>query len=532
MTELVNFTPQGIGFRLLATCWLVFSLHFATNVVRESYLALAIGDHLSFRVDEYANLHDDIFEKPGYGWHIGSNPGASMLAAIPYVAARPIIDAVVERVREERQARGDSRPPSYDAPAETDRIFYERAWSRGLDVKFGLGSFVMQSFAMAVISALGVVVMFTLLRQLTGSVPVAVGLALLYAFGTPVFFRTGLLNHNMMMGHVALAGFVTLWNPGSSERWSTRKRCFLAGLAGGASLLLDYSGVILLAGLLAYGLVRSGLRDRRGAVRLIRSYALGALGPIVLLWFYQWQSFGHPFFPGQHWMPPVEWSDQGYQGLTWPQPRLALALALDYRYGILASCPLFLLALAAPLVGRRRRGDGPRDDRRRVEVDSGSRAPLVPRRELFMCLAFFVALWLFFSGVHYTRWQFNTGIRYLAPAFPFLFLLATTVLVRLPRVAGRVIGVLAIAQAWCMAMSRDVSGGKVDLLDPDAGLGVLDPILSVMTEGFQLPALTTLSRMEGYGDLAAAAGGVSPLAMFAIVAAVLAVIWVPPGRRT
>jgi len=51
----------------------------------------------------------------------------------------------------------------------------------------------------------------------------------------------------------------------------------------------------------------------------------------------------------------------------------------------------------------------------------------------------------------------------------------------------------SVALAWCMAMARDVSGGKVDLADPDTGLGVLDPVLAVLTGGFQLPALTTLS---------------------------------------
>ncbi len=70
-----RLTPREIAVRLFLTCWIVFSLHFATNTVREIYLALAIGDHLSFRVDEYANLHPDLFEKEGYGWHIGSNPG-------------------------------------------------------------------------------------------------------------------------------------------------------------------------------------------------------------------------------------------------------------------------------------------------------------------------------------------------------------------------------------------------------------------------------------------------------------------------
>ena len=64
-----------LGWRIFVTCWLIFSLHFASNTVRELYPALSLGDHFSLRVDEYANLHPDLFEKPGYGWHINSNPG-------------------------------------------------------------------------------------------------------------------------------------------------------------------------------------------------------------------------------------------------------------------------------------------------------------------------------------------------------------------------------------------------------------------------------------------------------------------------
>jgi len=102
---------RTIAVRLFLTCWIVFAVHVATNTVREIYLALAIGDHLSFRVDEYANMHPDLFEKKGYGWHIGANPGASMLGAIPYFFTRPIVDRVVARVNRARAARGLKEPP-------------------------------------------------------------------------------------------------------------------------------------------------------------------------------------------------------------------------------------------------------------------------------------------------------------------------------------------------------------------------------------------------------------------------------------
>ena len=184
-----RFSPGAIAIRLFITCWLIYTMHFATNTVRETYLALAIGDHLSFRVDEYAHLHPDLFEKPGYGWHIGNNPGASMVGAIPYALSRPVIDRVVASVNQKRQASGASAPPAYDSPWPLAREFYAEAWRRGYDIKFGLAAFVMQSGAMAPSSALAVVAMFFLMRLLVRSDKTALGLALLYAFGTPVSFE-------------------------------------------------------------------------------------------------------------------------------------------------------------------------------------------------------------------------------------------------------------------------------------------------------------------------------------------------------
>jgi hypothetical protein len=110
-----RFSTRGIAVRLFLTCWLIYTVHAATNTVREVFLAMSIGDHLSFRVDEYAGMHPDLFEKKGYGWHIGANPGASMLAAIPYAAARPVTDAIVGLVNRSRAARR-AEPPAYQCP--------------------------------------------------------------------------------------------------------------------------------------------------------------------------------------------------------------------------------------------------------------------------------------------------------------------------------------------------------------------------------------------------------------------------------
>jgi hypothetical protein len=509
-----NRLPPSLGHgsrrvarRLFATCWLIYSLHLATNTVREIYPALSIGDSLSFRVDEYAGLHPDLFEKPGFGWHINSNPGASIVAAIPYAVAGPVVRRIVERVNASRRG---SEPPEYVSPWPMARQFYAEAWRRGLDVKFGLASIITQTFVMAPLSAAGVASMFLLLRILFDSNRAALCLALLYGFGTPVFFRTGYLNHNLMVGHAAFWGFLLLWNPGRAIAWTDRSRYLVAGLCGGAAVLLDYSGVVFLAGLLIYGLAKARTRSPgTGLLSKAIYYAIGAAGPIALLWAYQWQAFGHPFYPAQHWMPPARGSDVGYQGFGWPDWGTLMALLWDYRYGLFTSCPLFLLALLAPFAGRVR--PGTRDD-------ATGPSCVLPPLEMIAVFAFSAGLWLFCGGIGYTLVQFNTGIRYLAPLFPFLFLLVAICIKRLPLSIAYGISVLAFAQAWAMAMYRDV----------ERGLGVLEPMLHVFIGGFQLPALSVLERMGGpYGEYAR--GGGSPLPLFLAAAALIYGIWALPG---
>jgi hypothetical protein len=275
----------------------------------------------------------------------------------------------------------------------------------------------------------------------------------------------------------------------------------LGGLAGGTAVLFDYSGGVLLMALFAYVLVKRW-RERAGLPEVARHgvwYVLGSIPPVLLLWFYQWKSFGHPFYPGQHWMPPVEWIELGYQGYGPPQLELLVMLAFDHRFGLFPSAPLLVLALAAPFVRR---------------------SPRVPGLELTFLLGVFVALWVFFAGSNYTRLQFNTGIRYLTPLFPFLFVPAAMVLVRLPRWIAFQLGVLATAHGWVLAMHRDVEQGP----------GLLNPWLHVLLGGFELPMLDRLARMDAYAVFFE--WGPSPLPLFVVAGAVIAALWASGLRRS
>jgi hypothetical protein len=133
---------------------------------------------------------------------------------------------------------------------------------------------------------------------------------------------------------------------------------------------------------------------------------------------------------------------------------------------------------------------------------------------MWCIFAFTIAFSLFCSANQFGRLQFNTGVRYIVPVVPFLFLLTAGVLIRLPRIAAIVIGVAAVYWSWCQAMYRDV----------EQGLGIIESVKHVTLEGFRLPWLTTLERM-GY-----VSEGTSVLPLFAGCALVVLSIWMV-GRR-
>ncbi|MBI4718929.1 MAG: hypothetical protein HY763_14075 [Planctomycetes bacterium] len=490
---------RGAAVRVFLTCWLVFVAHFATNTVRELYPALSLGDHLSFDVREYAGLHPDIFERPDGSAFINNNPGASILAAVPYVLARPAIDRVVARVRAQRAASGASEPPPYDSPWPMAREFYRKAYERGLDIKFGLAAAVVQALLMAPLSALSATVMFSVLARRTLSWRPAALLALLYAFATPVLYRTAQLNQNLLVAHAAFFAFVLLWRPWDRPGAPRRPWYLLAGLLAGWSVACDYSGVVVAGALFLYAIVR-----RRGLPRSVRAASdlplllLGMAVAGAVLAAYQWSSFGHPLYPAQHYMPAATYTHLGYVGMSRPQMDLLWDTLFGTRFGLFTSAPLLLLALW-PAAWRK-----------------GMR--LVGGREAAFCGLFAVAFVLFCAANQYGRMQFNTGVRHVVPVVPFLFLIACGPLLAWPRVAVGLFALAATYWSWCLAMYRDVEGP----------LGVLEPVWNVTFGGFRLPWLTTLERLGGQFP-AIAGSGVSAAPVLVLLGGAVALLWILRG---
>jgi hypothetical protein len=267
----------------------------------------------------------------------------------------------------------------------------------------------------------------------------------------------------------------------------------LAGGLGGFCLLSDYSGGLSMGLLGLYALwVR---RDETNFAQGFRDslwYAAGAIPPVLMLFYYQWASFGDWFHPPQHWMPPVEWIDVGYKGVGGLSGELVRLLLIEPRYGLFIVAPVTILAFAAPWLNRRG-------------------TSFLPSRETWFCLAYAVAFIVFFGCVQYTRLQYVTGIRYLAPVLPFLFLAGTAVLMRLPRWLAYSIALVSFVINWSISMVR--SQGSV-----------LDNLVHVFVAGFQLPWLTVLGKTSKQ-YLPWLDAPVNALPFFALLGVAIALVW-------
>lgn len=512
---------KGVLLRIFLTVWLVYGLHFATDIVRETYLAMTLAEDLTIDVEEYLGLHPDLFAVEDRGAYINNNPGASMLGAIPYALARPAIETLLwarpalTRPKEEA---------TYDDPRPNRRRFFQEVRSRGLDVRFGLAAASMHVGLMAPLGGLAAVAIFLFFRRRLDDPDRALWLALLYAFGTPIFFRSGYLNQNAIVAHAVLFAFVLLAGAGLATVDRTRGRRMsggpaldgrtpaLVGFLAGIGVLCDYSALPFLLGFgiwvvaVAYrgGAHPGGSDDlvagpgsaapgAGSAVRAAGRFVAGASIPLGVLLAYQWVAFGNPFLPAQSYMPATRFSVRGWFGLSWPSSELLWRNLLDPAYGLFVFCPLLVASLfffLAPGWRRYLTGD-----------------------EAAFAFGSVAALWLFSSANQYGFLQWNTGIRYMVPAVPLLFVAAVPALLSLPRLWQIVLVVPTVVTSWSVAMVRE---------------DVPSSVARVLLGGFELPWLTVLRKTApAYAPFLEE--GASPLPLFCLLGVLLWFLWRTDG---
>lgn len=501
---------RPIRVRLFLSVWLVCALHFATNVVREHYPAMALAEHLDLRCDEWAEgwpegarnpdlfRHDDPESGDGH-WYANNQVGAALIAAPVLHLFRPLLS----RLAEVGRRQGESAPAQFTSDYPRRQAFMAEARRRGIHLELGAVAAITAVLVMAPLAGVLALLVHAALLRCGAAEPRASRLALLFAAVTSLVFRSAILNHNQMQAVAALGAFLLLWRGGTgASEGSRREPCFFAaGALAGATVLLDYSGVVLLAalGLLALFEPRAG-GGPRPRTRAALRFALGALGPIALLWLTQWWQFGHPIAPAQRFMPDAHFSVRGYHGFSRPHADLFVSLLLDPSYGLVAFAPFLLLAL---LPGRF------------LAAGAAAAGEGLPRSARRFALLLALAFVLFAACNQFSRLQWNTGFRGLAPIVPFLFLAA---------VAGRRVPawlwVPCAAHSWVLAMARATP--------PAAPASFADSTIArswaqVIEGGIQLPWWNVFRQTQPDGGPAWM--GVAAPALVIATAAAVAWLW-------
>jgi len=394
-------------------------------MIREQFPAITLATHGTLNVERFLGWSPDIFRGPRGGAFINNNPGASIVGAVPLLIARPLL-ATVERWND-RLDSSIARSAKASRFSARAAVQARREWYI-LTIAFLTAAGLMAPVSAVTITAVG--------RTLSvAGVPLreAIAVALTLGFGTPIFVRTGYLNHNLLVCHAGLWAALVLWNNGAGRL--TAARAAVAGALGGFAVLCDYSGVITLAAAAIYAWM---LVDRsegvRGRFRAGAWFAAGALPMLLALFAYQRWAFGSPALPSQHFMPAIEPTARGYRGMDWPSIELMAMNFFNPGFGLFAVCPLLGLGLAAPFV---------KPDPFRL-----------PRREMWLALTFFGAFTLFCSANQYSRLQWTTGIRYLVPTVPGLLLLSLQVLQVMPVAVRYVVIAASVLLAWVPAVTH------------------------------------------------------------------------------
>ena len=493
----------AVELRLFLVCWAIFSVHFATNVVREHYPAFSLIERGDFILDDYVGFHSDIFVHTDGHAYIGNQVTGSLIAAIPLLIFDPVLDAL-ERPPSEIEGAGDDA--LYDTEYPNRAKFFRLVKERGLELRFGASTVVTSVFLMAPLSALFAVFIFSILRRRGVKRGRAVALTFLFAFGTPLFYRTATLNHNVFLMMSVFVAFWLLWPQPKDAVPIAPWKVTLAGFLAGFCIALDYAGVVPLLWLYGYLLaVRFPTAGfRKTFVESLR-FVAGSIPPVVFLCWSQWVTFGNPFMPGQYHMPMVNYTERGWRGMDWPSLEILWRNLFDLDWGMYTFGPLLLLGLLP------------------ARIYKGQKL-ILPLRERRAVAAFIVAFMLFNAINQYSLMQWNTGFRYLLPLVPLIFLALSDHLVRMPRWALAAIAVPVLVHTWVLSMVRYT---RVDFGTGNSAIvGSWERFLD---GGLRFPWLTVLRQTTPDPSSVVHAWYV-PYAILLLTAAICAAIWLVGAR--
>ena len=352
-----------------ALAWLAPQEPGNWQVVTRLGLTLSIVESGQLNIDHFADRTDDkaLFEGHYYADKV---PGLSFLA-LPVVAATALVI---------NATGGD---------VDSDRNFKRFARTATIAVN-------------GLISALATAVLFLTAIRLGATRTGALFAAGALAFATPFFgWSTAFLAHSVSGSLLMFVAAAIAFAFAGDRTGQSRPPSMLFGL--GLGMLLGYTMVVDLTtapACLLGGVLTLALAARLGTAALLKmgsSLLLGGVLGLLPLLVYNQLAFDSPFTLGYSAVVGFNGMQQGFFGITWPKPNVAVELLFGLYRGLLPLSPvLVLVPVGLYVMGR--------------EPSTRVAAGAI----LFVLCSF---LWIN-ASYYYWHGGWSTGPRHLVPMLP------------------------------------------------------------------------------------------------------------------
>ena len=187
-----------------------------------------------------------------------------------------------------------------------------------------------------------VVLVFLTARELGAAMAPSIFVAAAVGLGSMVWrYATVLFAHSVSAALVMAAVYLTA----RAFRREGRREIAWLGVVVGVAVAVDYSNMVLMAGIVIALVVGRAGRGARVVGRDLATLAAAALIPIALLAAYQWKAFGSPLHTSYRYkeLGRFAFSRDPFEAYSAPLTNLG-PLLFQPRWGVVAWCPLLLLA--------------------------------------------------------------------------------------------------------------------------------------------------------------------------------------------
>jgi len=422
--------------------WLIYFLHVVPggghNPNRYIDLTHSMVNQRVLNIDQYHENTVDKAYKDGHYYSVGL-PGPSLLAIPSYLLFKSTVTLLPVKWLEDIS--------TIQSLKQGTAGFYQQDTTA-----FFLSGIWLTWFVLSLVSALSTVVLYRFLHLATGCTNrTAFMTALVYAFGTPVFFYS-----TTYFSHVFTASLVVvcLYLMMKLEIYFNFWTLFWLGLFCGSTSLFETQGFLIIVLIGFYCLVRWGLR-------IIPLFSLGIILPILLHLIYNTAAFGHPLSFAYQYMVGENYDQyltKGLLGFSPPRFDRIIGLTISLERGLWIYSPVLLL------------------------IFPGIYFLFKEKRFLpffsFCLVAFTTILFLIAS---YEGWDGAAafGPRQIILAIPFLTIFLASGLEHVPGFISVPVVFLSIANNWLGA----VFGASTD---------VIQHWKTLSSKGFSLPAVQVI----------------------------------------